>query len=96
MWLVKFLIWIGSAIASLKGRIFGDLLHWTKKTSDDGKDQHKKPQFLLEVNDENSWSQALDPDNLVFGQLWLTKELLLRPAKGKQKNEYWDNITDKY
>lgn len=56
----------------------------------------KKPQFLLEVNDENSWSQALDPDNLVFGQLWLTKELLLRPAKGKQKNEYWDNITDKY
>lgn len=56
----------------------------------------KKTQFLPEVNDENSWSQALDPDNLVFGQLWLTKELLLRPAKGKQKNEYWDNITDKY
>jgi len=71
-------------------------LHWTKKTSDDGKDQQKKKQFLPAVNDENSWSQALDPDNLVFGQLWLTKELLLRPAKGKQKSEYWDNITDKY
>ena len=90
------MIWIGSAIVSLKGRIFGDLLHWTKKTSDDGKDQHKKKQFLPELNDENSWSQAMDPDNLVFWQLWLTKELLLRPAKGKQKNEYWDNITDKY
>lgn len=38
----------------------------------------------------------MDPDNLVFWQLWLTKELLLRPAKGKQKTEYWDNITDKY
>ena len=57
---------------------------------------HKKTKFLPEVNDENSWSQALDPDNLVFGQLWLTKELLLRPAKDKQENEYWDNIIDKY
>ena len=45
----------------------------------------KKTQFLPEVNDENSWSQAMDPDNLVFWPLWLTKELLLRPAKGKQK-----------
>ena len=86
------MIWIGSAIVSLKGRIFGDLLHfrrWKRPTQ-------KKTQFLPEVNDENSWSQAMDPDNLVFWPLWLTKELLLRPAKGKQKNEYWDNITDKY